>query len=494
MYSIHLVRMSQLILGGRQPWGLAVDAAGNVFVAFSGDGRINEYTTSGGSFIRDFTGRVRAVGVDLQGGNIFACAVPEGPYEIQEFDSSGNTLASFGSGLMSSPGVASPGIAVNSTTGAVYVADTANNVVDIFGALTLPEPTTCSASTIGETTATLHGAVNPEGTKAESLFQYGTEKTYGLETPLELVGGGLEATHNLPVEASVTGLIPGTVYHCRITATNSTTVFNDGPDGTFETLPLAPVVDEPPAVVSEVTTSSVIFDGFVNPGNGVTRYHFAYGREAGHYTTSLPSVGIGTGLIPVPVEQASLPDSLTPGTVYHFALIATNAAGTIIGSDQTFSTTSSGAAPEVLPVLSTGPATAVAQNSATITGTAYAEGTATICCFHLGVNSSYGTVIVFGRIEPEHGAVLCRSERFRPSARHYLPLQSRMLQCRRHHGRAGPQLHHHSLPPGNRPALNPWPGLDPCLPARQKPGAQTPPPQKEAPQEQEAPQSKAGQD
>jgi DNA-binding beta-propeller fold protein YncE len=390
---------------GARPWSLAVDSASHVFVAMAGEERINEYTPGGGSFIRNFLGGIRTVGVDLQSGDIFAGAELEGVYGLEEFDSSGHQLGSFGSGLFSAPGLASPGIAVNSTTHVVYAADTPGNVVDLFGPVTIPDPTACSATAIGTTSATLRGEVNPNATKAEALFQYGTEPSYGQETPLALVGGGAEVETNVPVEASIGELTPGTIYHCRIKATNSTGLFNEGADGTFETLPLAPVLDEPLAFAIEVTATGAVLGGFVNPGNGATTYHFAYGTQAHVYTTALPDVGIGSGLEPIAVEQATPPLALHPGTIYHFALIAKNAAGTTVGTDRTFTTLSAPTLPETLPVVSTGPAISITPNTATLTATVYPENTQTSYRFELGTTTAYGTTIFGGEAGRELGRV-----------------------------------------------------------------------------------------
>ena len=293
---------------GPRPWGLAVDSAGNVFVALAGEEKIQEYSPGGATKLGPpLSGGARAAGVDLQSGSIFVGVELGGfggPYGIEEFDSARNELGSFGFGAMSDPGIASPGIAVSSMSHAVYAADTADNVVDIFGLATIPDPTGCAASGITATSATLTGEVNPRGTSAESRFQYGTEPSYGLETPLTPVGGGAEVEPNVPVEATVTELIPGTIYHCRIDATNAINIFNNGPDGTFETLPLAPIMDEIPRVCHGSDHRQRHLERSGNPGNGPTTYHFAYGLQAHSYPNALPNVGIGTGLAPIAVEQA----------------------------------------------------------------------------------------------------------------------------------------------------------------------------------------------
>ena len=98
------------------------------------------------------------------------------------------------------------------------------------------------------------------------------------------------------MEAGITGLTPGTIYHCRLDTTNGTGIFNDGPDSTFETPPPPPIVNESPVFATEVTTNSAILNGVVNPGNGSTTYHFAYGLQANDYTATLPRRLLRKGL------------------------------------------------------------------------------------------------------------------------------------------------------------------------------------------------------
>jgi DNA-binding beta-propeller fold protein YncE len=399
---------------GKRPWSLAVDASGNVFVAMVGEERVKEYTAAGAEFIGQITGGVRTVGVDLQDGDIFVGAELGGVYELREFDPFGNELGNFGASLMSAPGTASPGIAVNSTTNVVYAADTGNNLVDMFGLVTIPDTLTDAATGIGSTDATLHGEANPDETKGASYyFEYGESKLYGLTSPAPPGTSLGEGGAFVPASTELGGLTPGTRYHYRLDATNSTGLVDMGKDETFETLPLAPIVNELSPTVSEVSTEGVFFHGVVNPNHGSTTYHFAYGPKAHDYTQSLPGVGIGCGgegsaegcgTTPVAVEQASPPGGLSPDTVYHFALIATNAGGTTEGEDETFRTPPAGAPPAEPPVVSTGPAVAVGANGATLEGLVYAEGLATTYEFEVGFEAG-GTVVystaLFGHLGPE---------------------------------------------------------------------------------------------
>ena len=387
---------------GEEPLGLGVDSAGNVFVAVSFSGRVQEYSPGGAAELLRIRGiAARAVGVDLQSGDFFVGAEPAEAYRMIQFGPSGSELESFGLGAISNPGFTSPGIAVNSASHAVYAADTGTNIVDVFGLVKLPDPAGCAATTITSTSATLIGTVNPRDTRAESLFQYGGTSEYGLETGLSLVGGGAEVEAEVPVEATVTALTPGTLYHCRIDAINGVGQFNDGQDGTFETPPLPPAVDEPPAFATEVTANSAILNGVVNPGNAFTTYHFAYGLHAHAYTQSLPEIGIGTGLTPVSVEQALSKGTLAPNTTYHFALIATNPApaGTVTGTDEEFTTAPANPQPETPPTATTGAAESITQNTATLTGTIDPKGAPTEYRFELGTTPAYGTVLYGGRRE-----------------------------------------------------------------------------------------------
>jgi hypothetical protein len=81
-----------------------------------------------------------------------------------------------------------------------------------------PKVETEPASDVTETTATLNGAVNPEGAETKYYFEYGTTKSYGTKTAEASSGSG---TGNVEEDKAITGLTAGTEYHFRIVATNS---------------------------------------------------------------------------------------------------------------------------------------------------------------------------------------------------------------------------------------------------------------------------------
>jgi DNA-binding beta-propeller fold protein YncE len=110
-------------------------------------------------------------------------------------------------------------IAVNSSTGKVYVSDRGKGKIAIFGpTIVLPTTITGSATAVTSQGATLNGVVNPKGHELDACtFEYGETTGYGHAAPCENpnateIGSG-EAS--VPVHASISGLQAGHSYHFR---------------------------------------------------------------------------------------------------------------------------------------------------------------------------------------------------------------------------------------------------------------------------------------
>jgi len=99
-----------------------------------------------------------------------------------------------------------------------------------------PAATTNAASGVGQTSATLKGTVNPNGTSTSVYFQYGTTTSYGSTTASQAIGSG---TTSVTVSQAVSGLICNTVYHFRAVATNGSGTTR-GLDQTFSTSACTP--------------------------------------------------------------------------------------------------------------------------------------------------------------------------------------------------------------------------------------------------------------
>jgi hypothetical protein len=94
-----------------------------------------------------------------------------------------------------------------------------------------PSVSTGGVSGVSYTSATLRGYVNPHGQPTNYVFQYGTTRSYGSQTPLSPAGSG---TSTVTVTQALTGLEPLSTYHYRILATGPDNAAV-GTDRTFTT-------------------------------------------------------------------------------------------------------------------------------------------------------------------------------------------------------------------------------------------------------------------
>jgi hypothetical protein len=104
--------------------------------------------------------------------------------------------------------------------------------------------------------------------------------------------------------------------------------------------PLASAAPSRPTVTTKparsVSYGSAMLEGSVNPNGSDTSYYFQYGVTR-KYGAQTPIADAGAGTRTVSVALAV--SGLQPLTVYHFRLVAVNAAGASIGADQSFLTT-----------------------------------------------------------------------------------------------------------------------------------------------------------
>lgn len=89
---------------------------------------------------------------------------------------------------------------------------------------------TTAATSVGSTSATLNGTVNPNGASTTVFFQWGTTTAYGSQTANQVFTGN--SVQN--VTANVGGLTGGTMYHYRLVAKNAGGTI-PGSDVTFTT-------------------------------------------------------------------------------------------------------------------------------------------------------------------------------------------------------------------------------------------------------------------
>jgi hypothetical protein len=288
------------------------------------------------------------------------------------------------------------------------------------------------AGSITPSGAIFEANVNPEKESTTCEFQYVEAAKYeptalnpykaGTSAPCETSLAGRGFQH---VAATATDLQSGTTYHFRVVASNATSVGEGKPTAGEDSL----FTTQGTALLSagqaqSITRTTATFSGTVDPVGAETTYHFAYIDQAG-YERALAGdseekadpYADGEATAPIEltelveknkIEKILVPDegyaaqavgpilatAMLPGTIYHYALVAENLVGVTIGPDETLTTLS-----RTPPLVTTGPPSAVSQNSATLSGTVTTNGLQTEYGFEIGTEpNNYGPATGLGSV------------------------------------------------------------------------------------------------
>jgi hypothetical protein len=179
------------------------------------------------------------------------------------------------------------------------------------------------------------------------------------------------------VSATIAGLADGTTYHYRLVATNASGTGHGG-DAVFTTLATPDVTT---GAASGISASSATLNGTVDPNGRPTTFYFEYGTSTSYGSkTAERSAGSATS---AQSESAGIA-GLTAGRTYHFRIVAKSDAGTAVGRDAAFTTSSA-------PAVVTGDPASVAPTSATLRGSVTPNGLATAWWFEYGTSTAYGS-------------------------------------------------------------------------------------------------------
>jgi hypothetical protein len=192
----------------------------------------------------------------------------------------------------------------------------------------------------------------------------------------------------LPASVKIGSPQPGKTYYYRVVAENESTT-KEGAPATGEIRSYAlPVVSTGEA--QNIVQTTATLSGTVNPEGAETKCYFAYIDQAGYEkaekgdaeekaraggdpysegeTTSPLKVTEAGGVVYTGAEPQTIPPTpisgLRPGKSYRYALVAISAVGKQIGPPGAFATS-----PGTPPLVSTGDASGVSQNAATLSGT-----------------------------------------------------------------------------------------------------------------------------
>lgn len=190
-----------------------------------------------------------------------------------------------------------------------------------------PTVSTGSATKIGDTSATLNGNVNPQGTKTAYQFDYGLTNQYGLQTKVQNAGSGAKT---VAASAGIGNLIPGTTYHYKLVALSKSGT-SQGSDRTFKTAGHPPpvVATGPPSAIHQ---SSVTLTGTINPNDESTTWEFQYGLSAFYGSQTAPEVLPASSTTSVVSATVS---GLQSGVTFHYRLVALHGSVSSDGADAT---------------------------------------------------------------------------------------------------------------------------------------------------------------
>ena len=193
-----------------------------------------------------------------------------------------------------------------------------------------PVVVTGSATHIANSSAVLHGTVNPGGVDTDYTFSYGPTASYGSTTAARSAGSG---NKKVAVAETITGLQPGTTYHFRISGVSAAGSVS-GADVTFTT------TGNPPSAVwtgpaTAVGTEKADVTGAINPNGAATTWYVQYGTTMNYGVQTYPQ-SIVAGSVAVPVTTPL--SGLAPATLFHYRIVALHGSVASFGADGTFFT------------------------------------------------------------------------------------------------------------------------------------------------------------
>ena len=335
----------------RQGGSLAVDGEGHVYLNGVGEGGyVYEYTSTGDEIglvsLNEFlTGSDGAFAFDSSSNSIFQAVIASGVPVLRRYDASCQKIAALGgcvpaenftSSHFETPGDHG-GLAVDpkGALDTLYDAHSSGEVA-MFSVETLPDVITQPASGFTSTSATLNGAVNPEGVAiTQCYFEWGEGEgeSYGNTVPCQSPDAAEVGSGSAPVAVHATiARQPGKSYHFRLVAANGAQLFEPtvGSDLVFG----PPRIDS--TSVTQVTTESATLQAQIDTRNINTEYHFEYLTEAeydensesfsgSHAAISAPAANAQLGAGQADLSASQHVHGLAAHTTYRYRVVAVSA-------------------------------------------------------------------------------------------------------------------------------------------------------------------------
>jgi hypothetical protein len=193
-----------------------------------------------------------------------------------------------------------------------------------------PTAVTGAAESIGQTTATLTGTVDPNTEPTTYRFEYSTDTTFGLTSAISQPFVSDDPT---TVKTRVSGLTASTTYRYRLVAKNTSGEVR-GAELTFTT-----ASPPPPSIstlrASDVGPTSATLAASINPRGSAVTYHLEYGTTT-RFGRRTPDAALpaGTASVRVSVPVAGLSSNRR----FYWRVVAASAAGTTRSGRASFTT------------------------------------------------------------------------------------------------------------------------------------------------------------
>ena len=291
---------------------------------------------------------------------------PPGPEEAKE----GSFLSVLKGGKLEEPNA----IALDASTGKVYVADSTKGVVDVYSPAGVFEFKVTGA---GSPEGGFKGVEGEEGNvgaiAAEEGELYVAEAERHVMSEFnaggEWIGWVVGTPSGAFLEPDGVAVAPGGGLYVADALAGQLDIFGAG----------VVVPDAQTEKASKIEKTSALLNGIVNGDGKAAKYHFEWGTTEA-YGSVTPSTAAGPGAEQIEAELTGL----QAGVSYHFRLVSENENGSNVGADQEFTTH------PAVEALSTGPVLSLEPTEAVLSGSLHPNGTDAHYIFEWGTTTAYG--------------------------------------------------------------------------------------------------------